>query len=401
MTFKTFTLNNSNSNNKSNQPTFQSEEYIWTLLWLTAFVLPLLLSSCNQVDDISGNLDDAIRVLDNGIDRISGESQSWRYALEEVRATLPEGFHNIKEEVGMLLNEGLGSSTSSIICIVDAVPNRMVRGLEGMKASLLGFNSAPAPPTVCQTSMAIIDMNLPEFSRRKLILNGYDFTNWELLKLELFALDANETLDITTRLSKQSNYQYTINLAGIDDLLFKHHSLRVIFNKEIISEFSIIKENAPERYTLDFVPNDLLQYCPDHIAGDDKLGSDDTEVAVSAEIFTVNQTEIWVHLSYHIYEPAGDLTEARSDWQVKIYPTSDLEPPVGDYKITRILSPTFASANYVDDDETVDLPVVQGNLVRTFRCQADTDGGDLGHCEGDDSSNLSVVFNPVRIEVEQ
>lgn len=399
MLFKTFTLNHSNT--KQNKSSFQAEEYIWTLLWLSAFVLPLLLSSCNQIDEFSGNLDEAIRVLDSGIDRISGESQSWRYALEEVRATLPEGFHNIKEEVGILLNEGLGSSTSSVICIVDAIPKRMVRGLEGMKSSLLGIDSAPAPPTVCQTSMAIIDMNLPEFSRRKLILNGYDFTNWELLNLELFALDANEALDITTRLSKQSNYQYTINLAGIDDLLFKHHSLRVVFNKEIISEFSIIKENAPERYAIDFVPADLLQFCPDHIAGDDKLKDDNTEVAVSAEIFTVNQTEVWVHLSYHILEPSGDLSEARSDWQVKLYPSLDLAPPTGDYKITRILSPTFSSANYIDDDETVDLPVVQGALVRTFRCQADTNGGDFGHCEGDDSSNLSVTFNPIRIEVEQ
>ena len=83
--------------------------------------LEIFLSSCNQVDDISGNVDDAIRVLDNGIDRISGESQSWRFALEEVRSTLPEGFHNLKEEVGMLLNEGLGASTSSVICIVDVV----------------------------------------------------------------------------------------------------------------------------------------------------------------------------------------------------------------------------------------------------------------------------------------
>ncbi|MFK7933437.1 MAG: hypothetical protein AB8G22_07995 [Saprospiraceae bacterium] len=381
-----------------NQP---SEAYLWSILWALAFLLPLLMSSCNQVDDISGNVDDAIRVLDNGIDRIAGESQSWRYALEEVRSTLPEGFHNIKEEIGMLLNEGLGASTSSVICIVDAIPKRMIRGLEGVKASLLGFDSAPAPPTVCQTSMAIIDLNLPEFSRRKLVLNGYDFTNWEFLKLELFALDANETMDITTRLTKQSNYQYTINLAGIDDLLLKYHSLRVVFNNEIISEFALIKENAAERRMLDFVPADLLQFCPDHIAGDDKLGSDDTRVKVNAEIFTVNQTEVWVHLSYDVFEPDGDNSEAQGDWQVKIYPTLDLAPPTGDYKITRIVSPDSSSASYVDSDETVDLPAIQGALVRTFRCQADTNGGDLGHCEGDESSNLSVVFNPIRIEIEQ
>ena len=398
MQFEKITSNHSAANRSA---VTHSEEYLWTGLWLLAFLLPLLFGSCDQVDEISDNIDDAIRVLDGGIDRISGESQSWRYALEEVRATLPEGFHNVKEEVGMLLNEGLGASTSSVICIVAAIPKRMIRGFERAKASLLGFDSAPAPPTVCQTSMAIIDLNLPEFSRRKLILNGYDFTNWEFLKLELFALDATETLDITTRLSKQSNYQYTINLAGIDDLLLKYHSLRVVFNQEIISEFSIIKENAPERFTVDFVPADILQLCPDHIAGDNKLNDDDSQVTVNAEIFTVNQTEVWTVITYRIAEPEGDRSEARGEWQFKIYRTLDIAPPTGEYKISRILSPITSSAYYVDDDETVDLPAVQGGLVRTFRCQADTDEGDLGHCDGDGSANLSVVFHPIRIEVEK
>lgn len=377
------------------------ELLLWTLLWILAFLFPLLISSCSQVDDLSGNLDEAVAVLDNGIDRIARESQSWRYTLEEVRSNLPEGFHNLKEEIGMLLNEGLGASTSNVVCIVDAIPKRMARGLENVKAGLLGGTAAPIPPTVCQTSMAIIDLNLPEFSRRKLILNGYDFDRWEFLKLELFALDATETMNITTRLSQQSHYQYTINLAGIDDILVQYHSLRVTFNDEIISEFSIIRANGPTRTTIDFVPANLTQLCPDHIAGDDRLGDDDTQVNVSAEIFTVNQTEIWAHISYRLLEPSGDYSEAQGDWQVKIYPTLDLSPPNGEYAITRILSPDRSLASYVDDDENVDLPTVQGGLVRTFRCQADTNGGDIGHCDGDDSSNLSIIFNPVRVEIEQ
>lgn len=371
------------------------------LIYACCLLLLFPFSSCDQIDNIEEELGEAIAVLDHGIYRIGSESQSWRMALEEIKFNLPEGLHNTKEEVAMLLNEALGATNSNIICVVDAIPKRVVRGLENMKAGLLGLNPRPVPPTICQTSMSIIDMNLPEFSRRKLVLNGYDFTEDEFLRLELHSLDANEPMIVTERLSKQSNYQYTINLADFDIDLMRYHSLKVIFNKELISEFSIIRTNDPEMFNVSFIPADLLNLCPDHIGGDDNFNGNGPNVSVAAEVFTVNEKEVWARISYHLIETESSWAEAQGEWQVQLYPSLAQDPPVGDYRIKRITSPKISTASYTDDDENVDLPMINGGLVSQFRCQAETSGQDIGECEGDDSTNLSITFNPIHLDVER
>lgn len=357
--------------------------------------------SCKKVDKVIDSVDNAVAVLDEGIEKITLESQSWQNTLDEVLAQLPETVHNTKEEVSQLLNESIGAASSNVICVIDAIPSRVIRGLEIAKARLLGQALPVVVPTVCQTGLSVIDLNLPEIARRKIVINGYDFQNGDLLQLQLRKNDGTTT-PLANRLSKQSNYQYTINIADMDATLASYDFLVLLFEDKLISEFSIIKviEPEPEIFTLSFIPSIPAKLCPSHIGGDREFDGNGPRVQTNAQIFIVNQKEIHVRVFLNAKETQSDWTEAEGEWTYKIFPTLVAPAPSNTYKITRILSSASSSASYTDNDHSVDIPSVSGGLVSRFECIGDTGGNDVGNCNGNDDVNVTVIFNQVRIEIE-
>lgn len=357
--------------------------------------------SCNQIENIQGELAEALDLLDGGIDAIGTESQGWRLTLDEIAESWPENLHNSKEEINQLMAEGIGATSSNIICVVDAIPNRIIRGLETIKAKLLNQSKPPIVPTVCQVSMPLIDMNLPDFSRRKIVINGYDFYDGNLLYLTLRSF-AGDSMLLEHRLTKQSHYQYTINIAEMDEELKKWDVLTMYFEDELISEWSLIQEENPDRYIIGFIPPEIEGLCPDHIAGDNDFNQNGPHVKLETEIFIVNEKEVWVRIFCHMKETDGSYAEARGEWQGKVWPSVMSPPPSADYKIVSFKSPRFSRANYVDDDKLVDYPTVLGSLVNQYRVMADTSGNDIGECTDDDeNSNLKVVFNEVLLDIQE
>lgn len=371
------------------------------LAFLFVGILSFSLSSCSQIENIEGEVGVALDLIDGGIDAISTESQGWRLTLEELTENLPESLHNTKEEINQLLAEGIGATGSNIICVVDAIPNRMIRGLETIKSRLLNEVEPPVVPTVCQVSMPLLDMNLPEFSRRKIVINGYDFQDGNLLFLVLKNF-AGDSILLENRLTKQSHYQYTINIAEMDEELIKWDLLAMYFEEELISEWSIIKVENPARYIIGFIPPNIEGLCPDHIGGDDDFDENGPHVQLETEAFIVNEKEVWVRIYCHMKETAGSLAEAQGEWQGKVWPSPMSPPPSGDYEILSFKSSRSSNASYVDDDKLVDYPIVLGSLVHQYRVMGDTSGKDIGECTDDDeNSNLKVVFNELKIEVEE
>ncbi len=373
------------------------------LLPLVSSVLftALLFSTSCKVPDPTSSIDDAIAVLDAGIEKITLQSQNWQTTLNEVLDGLPDDMAIAKDQTTQLLDESIGAASSNIICVVDAIPTRAVRGLERIKAELLN-NPLPAIiPTVCQTSLSVIDLNLPEINRRKIILNGYDFDSGNLLSLELRRSDGS-SLPLSNRLSKQSNYQYTVNIASMDPTLETYDKLVVMFEDQLLSEFSILPKITPQPIisTIGFIPASLSQLCPSHVSGDREFGGNGPDVQAEAELIIVNDKEVHVRVYFNAKETKSDWTEAEGEWTFKIFPTSSNPAPSSTYRIRRILSSTMSSASYRDNDHSVDVPSVSGGLVSRFECVGDTGGDDVGNCNGNDDANLSVFFNQVRIEIE-
>ena len=344
-------------------------------------------------------VDDAIEVIDNGINKITNESQNWRTALEDVVDDLPENIHIAKEEASQLLTESIGASSSNIICVIDAIPTRVIRGLENIKAKLLGLSTPPIIPTVCQTSLSAIDLHLPEINRRKIIVNGYDFDEGHLLKLELQNVSGTRQ-ELFNRLTKQSNYQYTIDIAGMDNTLEQNEFLILSFEDEMLSTFKIqaVIPNPPIIHS--FVPFDIKEICPDHIGGDREFGGHGPNSNMRAELEIIG-LEIYVKVRFHVKETQSDWTEALFEGKFKVWPTTANPAPTNHYEILSILSPTVSTASYTDTDHSADYPPVVGGLVHQFRCIGDTGGNDVRNCNGDDDVNLTIKFNAITIELKE
>ncbi|MFK7924250.1 MAG: hypothetical protein AB8H47_20000, partial [Bacteroidia bacterium] len=224
-------------------------------LFITLSILALYQQSCKVPEKVDNQIDRALDLVDEGIASINDQSEQWRGTLEYVHGQMPEDLHWVKEDVSQLISEGIGATTSNVLCVIDAIPNRMIRGLQTLKAKLLEQDLPGIAPTVCNVTISTIDLNAPAHNRTEIILNGYDFVNASLLKLYLRKANGQK-IDVTNnRLFKQSDYQYTINIANWDPVLQQYVALIFEFDGEILSEFSIIPPDLPVIQNFEFQPS--------------------------------------------------------------------------------------------------------------------------------------------------
>lgn len=361
-------------------------------------VFTLTTYSCKKIDVLNDSIQDAIQVLDDAVADMTTESANWRAILEDVVADLPETTHNVKSEVSQLINESIGATSSNIICVMDAIPTRIVRKLNELKAKLaLGGVIPVLAPTVCQVSLPIIDLNNAEITRRTITVNGYDFDNANLLTLVL-RKNSGATQTLSNRINKQSNYQYTINVANMDALLAAYDQIAIVFGEVDISQFGIIHKEEPIIQTIEFRPADFGPECPTHIGGDREFDGHGPDVTARTSIYIVNGKEIWADVYFHVKETVSDWTEAKGEWKYKIWPTIHNTAPAN-YKIRSILSASTTTKRYEDTDHSPDI-INGSGPVDNFICVGDTGGDDVGRCNGNNDANISVQYNVIRISVE-
>lgn len=347
--------------------------------------------SC-KVKELSNSIDKGIEVIDEGIEKITNESALWRGTLEDIHDRLPEDLDNAKENVSQLIAEGVGMAGSNAVCVVDAIPKRVIRGLQVVRAKLTGEPIPILKPTVCQTSLAVIDLNQPLFLRDKILIYGYDFREDSYLTLSIKDQVGIESL-LLNKLFKLSDYQYSIILSDMEDLLKNSISVVLRFDNEILSEFAVIQENIPDPRQETFVIPDTDKLFPNHTEGDREFDGHGPDVNMSATLEIVNAREVWVRINYYLRETTPDWSTASGAWNFKVFTAS------GDKKILSIESSSFSNASYRDTDHSIDIPSVSGGLVSQFLSKGDTGGNDIGNNTNDDS-HLIVKFNPVTIMIQ-
>jgi hypothetical protein len=82
---------------------------------------------------------------------------------------------------------------------MDAIPKRIIRGLQVLKARFLGENTPLLEPTICQISKEVIDLDAPQESRREVLYFGYDIEDNSALQA-LLLKENGEEHNITNRL---------------------------------------------------------------------------------------------------------------------------------------------------------------------------------------------------------
>lgn len=171
-----------------------------------------------------------------------------------------------------------------------------------------------------------------------------------------------------------------------------------IFNTVLASEYPIREcEVLPPNITNHtFQPNDLGPFCPPLVRGDREIG-DSGEITAEAELYTLNENELWAKIHYKVYEIRADHSTAEETWRVKLYTA-----PHGQ-KINKILSPTRSYHKYRDYDHGIDVFEPLGPVFQ-FLCVGDTPGDDLGNCTGSisnvDRSKVKIKWKPITLEIQ-
>jgi hypothetical protein len=143
-----------------------------------------------------------------------------------------------------------------------------------------------------------------------------------------------------------------------------------------------------EVVTINVAP--LPKFVPPHVgSGDRDFDGHGPVVHVSTQIDVRNDRELWATVTMDAKETKSDWTEAAGSRSVLVY----THPK----KILAILSATFSSASYTDqnhDDDT--LRMAGGDLVNQFVVTGDTNGDEAGTRTG-----VTVSFNPIVLRVQK
>jgi hypothetical protein len=133
------------------------------------------------------------------------------------------------------------------------------------------------------------------------------------------------------------------------------------------------------------------QLCPNKIGGDREFNSNGPAVSASAELFTKNGAELWVRIHLHEKETRSDWSEAEGWWEFPLW-TMPGGATFLDYTPNQP-----STADYIDTNNQLDIPTVQGSaLVQRFEIMGDTGGDDIGNCTNDDAY-INVFLNQIQV----
>lgn len=213
------------------------------LLW-AIFLLPLGLGihACG----IPEELDEANKIVKDGIEKIRQESERWREivdlemipALEALNGNLSDLIYTIES----LKNSVAADVQSGIQCAIDSAPQKMIKGLTDIMTTFDGRRRESfAYPTVCTVSPAVIDLDYPAHLRRTLTIAGYDFVEDDELVLWLVDANGEDHIVREPRLTRNTDYRLIVNIADWDDTLKRYSTLKVTYADEKITTVPIIK----------------------------------------------------------------------------------------------------------------------------------------------------------------
>lgn len=269
------------------------------------------MSGCDILDNVDRIKEETLYELDKAINLLSQDMASWQFVLQDLQGKFTHDLQQtIRGEVSQLLKKGIGAAGSEVLCVVDSVPRRMLRGLEVIKVRYLNQNPPPLEPTICQTSMDVLDLNLEPLQRKEIVYYGYDVVESSGLEAVL-RKTSGEEYPLSNRLNRQTGYQFTVNLAGLDDgILVDHLLLAVKLEKQDLSQIAIQpKIKRPPKTREDWASIAPITYVPPHTNGDRDFDGNGPNVRVNAFLF-MRPDHLYLRVYMKVSEDAPDWTTA-------------------------------------------------------------------------------------------
>jgi len=179
--------------------------------------LALCAAACDRLEAFNDTADQAVAVIDQGIEDIRAESTAWRSVLQRVADELPaEVGELIRNDAQNLVSRSVATTGVEFRCNSDFLAHRAASALGRLKAKVLGQTPPPLPPAFCQVTPDAIDLKVDPASWSKLVLSGYDLDHKDAdgnyFAMEFVGADGKTTLIGNQRIGRTTHYQATVNL---------------------------------------------------------------------------------------------------------------------------------------------------------------------------------------------
>lgn len=358
------------------------------LLVISLIFILLGISGCAFFNKIPGQIDviqeSTLFILNQGINELSQESANWQMVLQDMQGKLVlDAQATVRNEITQLTNRAIGAAGSQIVCVMDAVPKRALRGLLAIRARYLGEEVPLLEPTLCSVDHDVIDLEEPSASRRTIVYQGYDIENSSAMQLVLVK-ETGEEYTLENRLFRQTDYKFNVNLAGLqDDFLTEYLKLSIKFGEYYLSDLPILPKDyhPPETKKIENITPPSLTYMPPRTGGDREFAAHGPHIEISV---WVHKTREYVFLNLDMFAQ-----ETKSDWTTAKGKSQDhrvYDAPPG-WHIKEIVGKTSweAIVAYTDSDEDVD-PFNRD--LGQFRIKGDNQGEDAGR-----QTQVNVTFS--------
>ncbi|MBA4852986.1 hypothetical protein [Emticicia sp. BO119] len=330
-------------------------------------------------------------LIDDAIDEITHESESWQATLQELSDKLTdEAQSTIRTEVENLATRTIAAAGSEIRCNVDFLGARVIQALQRIKAELLKKPVPERNPAICQVIPTAIDMNLTPNRRNKVDISGYDFDN-QPLKLYMIS-STNQITDVTYAINRLSHYHLVLNL-GSNGVMLNETSSRLVleYKNSQLSSIAVTQPVIPDckEEEISFSP-DVITFVPPHTRGDREYDGHGPNVTARVNVYVDNNT-IKAKIYMRARETKSDWSTAEGSGVFTIYTAPSKK------RILSIVSDKETNTNYIDSGHSEDFfEKGSGELVKRFAFVGDTDGDEAGT-----RTRVKVSFNRVVVKLKE
>ncbi|SMO34337.1 hypothetical protein SAMN06265379_101149 [Saccharicrinis carchari] len=369
---------------------------------IVCVTIAVLFTGCDFINKIKEFLgvtipdatEQAIAVIDRGINQLGVASADWQDIMSTVIEDLPDEVQStIKNEVSNLLQRGIAAVGAEFRCNVDFLRIRMRQGLQRIKSKLLGTELPAMEPHLCQVVPSAIDMSLEQNRRNKIEFFGYDF---DATNVQVLLVNGSREVNVTRHLDRPTHYAMTLNL-GASGVRLNAQSKRIIlrWNGRNISSMAVIQAapNICESKFKNILPSNVSGM-PYHTAKPGKSKGDKEFDGHGPRMYcSVTLINEGNRVRAKVYATASETT---SDWTYgkmqRFYTLYNVDPG---YVIEDIVSPTFASYSYTDRNHAKDVHAGSGP-VQKFILNGDGPGDDIGR-----NTKVEIQFNPIRLQLKE
>ena len=334
------------------------------------------------IDEIKNTREQTLFSIDEAITSIQNAPANWEQTLSRLESQLADDLQEtIREDVQLLINRSVGASTTGVVCVMDAVPGRVIHSLESLRSKLLGGELTALPPTICITSHNVINLNQDKVKRMEVIYYGYDFDNRSGFSVYLLG-NNNTKISMQTHMAFQSDYQFTIDLSTFSDIdMEAYKSLVVEYQGTELSRIIIQQKTVPPPLTQTvYITPNSFSYMPPHVRGDREFDGNGPNVRVSTYIYR-NSRQAYMRVYMRAEETKSDWTTASGTSDRFYFYTA----PNG-WHIKEILGVTSfpGIVEYLDEDISDDI---FNTTLGQYTVVGDSQGDDAGT-----STQVSINF---------